>query len=214
MATKGQNRKQWIALGVLAILCVWLVNRNLLSPREPEVLASLPRLEPSAEQTLAPEDRGAGTSRSLPTLPERQRGQRGRTDREEWAALDPTLRLDLLERSRRVQYESSARNIFQVYTPPPPKPLANPVVAPVPRQQPPPVPVLNIPLKFYGVAARPGTVQKKAFLTDGEEIFIVQEGDLVAKFYKIVRIGVNSIELEDSRSQQRQTLPLQEEQGF
>ncbi len=207
MAAKGQNRKQWITLGILAILAAWMVNRNLIAPGDAGNLSSLARRDPIAEQALAPQDRGEGTSRSAPTLPERQRT---RTDREEWAALDPTLRLDLLERNRRVQYESSTRNIFEVYTPPPPPPVESPVAAPVPFP-PPPTPVPTIPLKFYGVATRPGTVQKKAFLTDGEEIFIGQEGDLVARFYTIVRIGLNSIELEDSRSRRSQTLPLEEE---
>jgi hypothetical protein len=44
-----------------------------------------------------------------------------------------------------------------------------------------------------------------------EEIFIGEEGSLIAKRYKIVRIGVNSIELEDIQSKQSQQLPLQEE---
>ena len=134
------------------------------------------------------------------------------------ASLDPTLREELLERSREVKYQGSSRNIFQIYTPPPPPapptpPPANPATAgpTTPPPPPPPPPAPSIPLKFYGVAAPPGSVHKKAFLTDGEEIFIAQEGEVIAKFYKIVRIGVNTIELEDSRSKQKQSLPLQEE---
>ena len=73
---------------------------------------------------------------------------------------------------------------------------------------PPPPPVA---LKFYGIAAPPGSGDKKAFLTDGDEIIIAQEGETIARFYKIIRIGVNSIELEDSRSKRRQNLPLLEE---
>jgi hypothetical protein len=65
-------------------------------------------------------------------------------------------------------------------------------------------------LKFYGIAAPPGSGDKKAFLTDGDEIIIAKEGETIARFYKVVRIGVNSIDLEDSRSQRRQSLPLAE----
>ena len=38
---------------------------------------------------------------------------------QELAAMDPTLRLDLLEQSRQVKYEGASRNIFELYTPPP-----------------------------------------------------------------------------------------------
>jgi hypothetical protein len=33
-------------------------------------------------------------------------------------------------------------------------------------------------------------------------------GDVVATFYRVIGIGVNAIELEDTRNQQRQQLPL------
>jgi hypothetical protein len=61
------------------------------------------------------------------------------------------------------------------------------------------------------VASPSGSGEKKAFLSDGEEIIIAKEGEVVGSFYKVIRIGVNSIELEDSRSQQKQSLPLVEE---
>ena len=61
------------------------------------------------------------------------------------------------------------------------------------------------------MASPPGSGEKKAFLSDGEEIIIAKEGEVVASFYKVIRIGVNSIELEDSRSQKKQSLPLVEE---
>ena len=131
-------------------------------------------------------------------------------DQEELAALDPTLRMDLLERTASINYQGSARNIFQFFTPPPPKPVANPIVA-APSQPPPPPPPPPPPaiaLKFYGMASRQGSSEKKAFLTDGDEIFIGQEGDVVGKHYKIVRIGVNSLEWEDTTSHQHGQLPL------
>ena len=140
---------------------------------------------------------------------------------EQLAALDPTLREDLLERSREIEYKGSSRNIFETYTPPPPPappappapPPAPPVADPAaPRPGPPTTPPPpDISLKFYGVASPPGAGEKKAFLSDGEEIIIAKEGEVVANFYKVIRIGVNSIELEDSRSQKKQSLPLVEE---
>jgi hypothetical protein len=65
-------------------------------------------------------------------------------------------------------------------------------------------------LKFYGIATPPASGEKKAFLIDGDEIIIATEGETIARFYKVIRIGVSSIELEYSRSQRRQSLPLLE----
>ena len=129
--------------------------------------------------------------------------------------VDPTLRLDLLEASRAVEYQGSSRNIFEFYSPPAPPPPADPAppppppentsagIAPPPRQP-------AIALKFYGTAQRSGG-PRRAFLTDGEEIMIAQEGEVVANFYKINRIGVSSLELEATRNKQTQQLPLIEE---
>jgi len=129
---------------------------------------------------------------------------------------DPTLRLDLLEAGRAVEYQGNSRNIFEFYNPPPPPIPVDPApplpapgdtsdgTAPDPPQQP------AIGLKFYGTAQRPGG-PRRAFLIDGEEILIAQEGDVVANFYKINRVGVSSLELEDTRSKQTQQLPLIEE---
>ncbi len=205
-----QERGKLIALAALAVLCAGLVYRNWLRPAEP-----------SAAPVAASGDRAAGAASDQEGSPRRLlrslRAGAGRREQpltqQQLSALDPTLRLDILERSRQVKYEGSARNIFQFYTPPPPKPVSSPIVsAPSPVAPANPLaPVVNIPLKFYGMADRAGAAPKKAFLTSGEEIFIGQEGDLIANRYKIIRIGVNSIELEDSRSKQRQQLPLVEE---
>ena len=130
--------------------------------------------------------------------------------------VDPTLRLDLLEASRSVEYQGSSRNIFEFYNPPAPPPVVDPA-PPLPPPEdgsggatPPPPRQPAIALKFYGTAQRLGG-PRRAFLTDGEEIMIAQEGEVVAKFYRINRIGVSSLELEDTRSKQTQQLPLLEE---
>src|SRR5947209_4120498 len=64
--------------------------------------------------------------------------------------LDPTLRLDRLQASQKVQYDGGKRNIFRMEEPPPPviKQPITPVVQtpPQPVVQPPP----PITLKFYG----------------------------------------------------------------
>ena len=120
-------------------------------------------------------------------------------------SLDPTLRMDLLKTSEDVTYQGSGRDIFQNQPDPPPpipKPIAS--VMPTPQAPPPPPP---IPLKFYGFSgAKSGP--KQVFLSKGDDIFIAKEGQIVDRRYKIVKIGPNSVEVEDVLTNNRQTLPL------
>ncbi len=199
-----QERRKLIALLVLAAICAPLIYRNVLLPEESRVPPAL-----SAESSASGDaDSGSASRRTSSSSRDGTLGQ------QQLAALDPTLRVEQLERSKHVKYAGESRNIFQFYTPPPPPaPATAPgIESPVPDRPSSPAPQpINLPLKFYGVASRPGSSHKKAFLTDGEEIFIGEEGDMIAKRYKIIRIGVNSIEMEDSQDKRRQQLPLIEE---
>lgn len=132
--------------------------------------------------------------------------------------IDPSIRLDLLEKLKAVKYEGSDRNIFQFYTPPVviPKlaqtPFIGPPTPPPPRVADAPPPPKPIPLKFYGLATPPGISPRKAFLQNGDEIFIAAEGDMVDKQYKVIRITDTSVEMEDTKQNNyRQRLPLQEQ---
>jgi hypothetical protein len=63
--------------------------------------------------------------------------------------------------------------------------------------------------KFYGFANQPDDARKRAFLLDSEgAVFVATEGDVFSQRYKIVRIGVNSIVVEDLQFNDQQTLPL------
>ena len=60
--------------------------------------------------------------------------------------------------------------------------------------------------------ARPDV--KRAFFLEGDEIVMAGEGDMIKKRYKIIRIGVNSAEVEDTEfkgDNTKQTLPLETE---
>jgi hypothetical protein len=50
---------------------------------------------------------------------------------------------------------------------------------------------------------------KRAFFLDGEEILIGAEGDVLKKRYRVVKIGVNSVVMEDLLNKSEQTLPLE-----
>ncbi len=124
--------------------------------------------------------------------------------------LDPTLRLNLLRSSEGVKYEGTGRNIFLAHAEEPlPKPKDNPLKedkkVPQPPPGPPPPPPIN--LKFYGFANKPGET-KKIFLSEGDNIFIAGEGDVVNRRYKVVKIGQTSVEIEDLLNNNKQTIPL------
>jgi len=122
--------------------------------------------------------------------------------------LDPTLRLDRLTASQKVQYEGGKRNIFRMEEPPPPPPVK--IVAPVvtgPITPPPPPPPPPITVKFYGFSSRPGE-PKKVFLADGDDIFVAKEGDVINRKYKVVQIMNSAVVIEDLLNNNKQQIPL------
>ena len=120
-------------------------------------------------------------------------------------SLDPTLRVDLLKTSEDVTYKGSGRDIFQNQPEPPPTPKeVQPVIDTRPPPPPPPPP---IPLKFYGFTGNKSGA-KEVFLSKGDDIFIAKEGQIIDRRYKIIKIGPNSVEVEDVLTNNRQTLPL------
>ena len=86
---------------------------------------------------------------------------------------------------------------------------------PQPKPQPPgppaPPPPPPITLKYYGYSSARGDNRKHAFFLDGDDILVAAEGETVKKRYRVVRIGVNSVVMEDTQFKHEQTLPLQEE---
>jgi len=141
--------------------------------------------------------------------------------------IDPTLRTDLLAKVQAVDLESASRNPFQFGTAPPPpltpeaklamdkikEAMKNPPPKPAPVTPAGPAgpPPLNLAWKYYGYTSVRGNTQKKAFLLDGEEIMTAAEGEVLQKKFRVVRIGVNSVVMEDTTTKSQQTLPLQEE---
>jgi hypothetical protein len=134
--------------------------------------------------------------------------------------IDPTLRLDLLERLKTVRAAENHRSLFesgpaaalsaqmlakQVKVVPgalPKMVVSKPSVMPPPQFAP-------IPLKFYGFAAPVGTNgPRRGFFLDGENIIIANEGETVTGRYRIVSLQPMTAEVEDMVSKNRQTLPI------
>lgn len=151
-------------------------------------------------------------------------------DRVDPATIDPTLRLELIKRLASVQIEGGNRTIFDFGAAPPPKQPDPPKIFPKPptavaAAAPPPPPVSVTPaapvkpaappirLKFYGFVGGARTKTKRAFFLDGEDIFVAAEGDVIQRRYRVVRIGLNSVVMEDLEYKSEQTLNLEEQQG-
>jgi len=112
-------------------------------------------------------------------------------------------------------YSGSGRNIFsgEMEAPPPPPPpkadfsARNTQPPPPPPPQhtgPPPLPA--IPLKFFGTSVSHSGV-RRAFLLNGDDVFIAGVGDIVQRRYRVVSIADNSIMVEDIPNTNKQTLP-------
>ena len=126
---------------------------------------------------------------------------------------NPELQRWKLEASRRTEYKSSGRDLFSETLPPPPPPKIVPKpVDPGPSLpvEPPP-PTLPGNMKFFGHGTVPNGTAKRAFLSDGEEVYIVGEGDTLLGRFRILRIGNASLEFEELGSGRRNSAPLDEQ---
>src|SRR3974390_3064564 len=121
--------------------------------------------------------------------------------------LDPTLQLSLLQQSEQTKYAGNGRNIFVNYVAPIPTPKAPGVTDVVSAAPPPPPPPPPLTLKFFGFASKPGE-PKRIFLSQGDDIFIAGEGDIVDRRYRVVRISPNAVDIEDVLNNNRQSIPL------
>jgi hypothetical protein len=77
------------------------------------------------------------------------------------------------------------------------------VQAPAPPPGPPP-----IPLRFIGIVDETRRHLKLAVLSDGHNVFYGREGDIIEGRYRIVRIGLESIEMTHVDGRGQQTIRL------
>jgi len=128
---------------------------------------------------------------------------------------NPQLHSDAVEKARKTEYKSAGRNIFSRQIPPPQLP---PHPKPDPKQpDTPPTPVVvtptvsPLPVKFFGYGTVPNSMSRRAFFTDGEEIYIVGEGELLLNRFRILRIGNANLDYEEISSGLRGTAILEEQ---
>ena len=115
-------------------------------------------------------------------------------------AESPRLHLDRLQAARNTEYGSTIRDIFSREQPPPPPEIVpvpvseNPVYLP-PVTPPPPPP--ELPLKFFGSGTVLGGSSRRAFLSNGESVYVAAEGDTLLGRYRIIKIGRANLEFEE-----------------
>jgi hypothetical protein len=187
-----ENRKQVITLAVLGGVAVLLLGYEFW----PSSTAPAPI---TAQTTTTPAHTGMRRTASGKLVPATE------------PRLDPTLDLGVLGQSEEIKYAGNGRNIFvagSVAVIEPTKHNGTTDNESATLHQPPPVPPPPpITLKFFGFANRPGET-KKVFLSQGEDIFIASEGDIVDRRYRVLRISPTAVDVEDVLNNNRQSLPL------
>jgi hypothetical protein len=119
------------------------------------------------------------------------------------SAQDYIVIINGLAKAQGTEYKSAGRNIFVMG--PMPVEVAQkaavkapfPIYGPQPPAPPPP-PVL--PAVFFGYGMVPAGGARQAFLKDeqGDGVYIVSEGDVVLNHYRILHIGNERIDFEDT----------------
>ncbi len=113
---------------------------------------------------------------------------------------NPQLHWWKLEAARKTEYRSNGRNPFSTIAPPSPEEQRKIRQAQAIQQHPvsPSSPTVSpIPLKFFGYGSLPINGAKRAFFTDGDDVFIVGEGETLLGRFRILRIGNDSLEYEE-----------------
>ena len=133
------------------------------------------------------------------------------------AVENPQLHRDKMEEAQKTEYHSLGRNPFSEVAPAKeqtkPTKVASHVQQGPPVLPPPPPPSLPPNMKFFGYGTIPNGTLRRAFLSDGEEVYIVGEGDTFLGRFRIVKISNANLEFEEIATGRHATVTLQEEQA-
>jgi hypothetical protein len=186
-------------LGALVVVLLVVIYRLWTATSPEPVAASNRNAGAPAATTAARAGRGAGTTGA--------RGAQG--------AEAPDVHLEALD-AERVRPGAGQRNLFRFKpkAPPPPPPTLPQQAQPAPPVNPAPAPpgpppVPPITLKFIGIIESPTHGRKIAVLSDGRNPpFQGEEGAIIEGRFRILKIGVESIELAYIDGRGRQTIRL------
>jgi hypothetical protein len=134
---------------------------------------------------------------------------------------NPELHWPELNAARKAEYKSNGRNPFSPEAPPPPvliakneKPRHTDYGPPQkPEVLPAPLPTLPATLKFFGYGTVPNGSARRAFFSDGDDVFIVAEGETLLGRYRIIKVNNTNLEFEEIATGRHNTAPLVEDQA-
>ena len=224
----GADRRSLIKLGaalavLAAVLYFQFFRESAPRPAGPRIAPDAPAAAQNADAEPPPVRQSRG-GRFQPRL-----GRRESDEAPDPLTAETALRTDLLHKVRAIEVPTVDRDIFNFGRPkpPPPKPpdpdaareaqrrveeqmrerqeraaRERPAPAPEPRARPP-------SWKYFGVASREDTVAQRAFLLDGEEILVAEQGLVLQDRYRIESIGLEALVLADLESQQEFSIPLE-----
>jgi hypothetical protein len=70
---------------------------------------------------------------------------------------------------------------------------------------------VQVDVKFYGYIDDPRTGARRAFFTNGEDIFIAGIGDMLENRLRVTKIGNDTVELMEVSSSRRTTIPIEQD---
>lgn len=175
-----------------------------------------------AELERPPLGTSSGTDNFVPSLK--------KNDDIDLSKVDPRIHLELLAKVRAVPLEGGSSSLFDFSKPPEaalpkveikPAPPAVPVPPPPPKPQvakqtqPPPPP--PIPFKYYGYAGKSAAdAPLEGLFLEGDplngNLYAKREGDVIKDRYKIVRLSLRSVVVEDTVTHNQQTVKIVAEQ--
>jgi hypothetical protein len=130
---------------------------------------------------------------------------------------NPGIRWAELHRAQETEYKTNGRNPFSTIKPEV-KPSDAVVVQtkqpigpkPLPPEPPPPPVQLPANLKYFGYGTVPNGSPRRAFFTDGEDVYIVPEGEVLLGRYRIIKVGNTNLEFQEISSGRTGSVPLEE----
>jgi hypothetical protein len=125
---------------------------------------------------------------------------------------DPELRLDMLDKIRKLEYSGAHRNIFSA-TPLPPVITEAEKKAEERRKnmgpvQPPPPPPPSVPATFFGYVSNRAGANRLGFFQSGDDVYVVAEGSLLLSNFRLLKIGNDTAEFEEVSTGRKASLAI------
>ena len=198
-----EDRKKLIAASVFGVLAIGYVvwtfagSSSSDAPSTPPPTTVVTTARPESTNTVSPA--ALATARITPSR------------------LDPSLHPEGMLLTESLVYAGSGRNIFQPGAPPIetaavkiPTAVASPRFVSQTQVNTGPPPPQPINLRFFGTATtRDG--KRRAFLLQGDDVFVAAPGDIVSRRYRVGEITAVQVEITDMTNNNTQRIPINQQ---